>query len=273
MKRLKTQLDDLRDLFERSLTVRCVSEPLASFDNSTHTEIVRGFMEHRDFDVVGVREHGQVIGYVERNTIGGIDERPIGRFARSFDRNDSILADTAPFRELFDHLNEKPRVFVWVAGRVGGIAMRGDLQKTPVRMWLFSLVSLIEMHLLALVREYHVGGSWQKLLPQENLKNANRYFAVNCRANEAMRLEDCLSLGDKFEIVVGSPALRKALMIGSVSKADEFFKQLIKLRDRLAHSQDILHDSRFQLFDLVNESENLLERCERATGNLCEVNE
>ena len=60
MKQLKSSLGDLRRLFTRTITLRDIAEPLVSFDHTQLAGEVRTFMEQREFDVVGVREHGVV---------------------------------------------------------------------------------------------------------------------------------------------------------------------------------------------------------------------
>jgi hypothetical protein len=61
MKQLKSSLTDLRRLFARAITLRDIAEPLVSFDHGQPANEVRAFMERREYDVVGVREHGLVV--------------------------------------------------------------------------------------------------------------------------------------------------------------------------------------------------------------------
>jgi len=55
MKHLRSTSSDLRRLFDHSISVREIAEPLASFDADRDAASIRGFMEARNFDVVGVR--------------------------------------------------------------------------------------------------------------------------------------------------------------------------------------------------------------------------
>jgi hypothetical protein len=66
MKHLKSSLRDLRQVFDRSISVRYLAEPFVSFDAQRHAPEVRTFMEARDFDIVGVRQNGAVVGCVCR---------------------------------------------------------------------------------------------------------------------------------------------------------------------------------------------------------------
>src|SRR3989304_8802400 len=69
MKHLKSSLNALRELFEHSITVRHISEPLASFEADHPAAQVLEFMEEKDYDVVGVRKNGLVSGYVRREDL------------------------------------------------------------------------------------------------------------------------------------------------------------------------------------------------------------
>jgi hypothetical protein len=70
MKHLKSSGHDLRTLFSNRITARDVAEALVSFDAEQPARLVTRFMEQRDFDAVGVRQHGSVTGYVLREELG-----------------------------------------------------------------------------------------------------------------------------------------------------------------------------------------------------------
>ena len=71
MKHLKSSLKDLHRLFDRSVTARHLAEPFVSFDGPRQATEVLTFMEEKDFDVVGVRWNGQLVGYVNRDELTG----------------------------------------------------------------------------------------------------------------------------------------------------------------------------------------------------------
>jgi hypothetical protein len=76
--------------------------------------------------------------------------------------------------------------------QVSGIITCGDLQKAPVRMLLFGLVTLLEMNLLRLVRLYYPQDSWQKVLKPDRLEAANKLWHESQQRNEATDLLDYL---------------------------------------------------------------------------------
>ena len=260
MKQLKSSLSDLRRLFARTITLRDIAEPLVSFDLGQLAGEIRTFMEQQEFDVVGVRERGVVTGYATRSDLEG---GAVGRYRRTFAAND-ILPDSEPLLRAFAALREHRHVFITVFGHVGGIVTRGDLQKAPVRLWLFGLVSLLEMQMLRVVRERYPADSWVPLLTDERCVGARRVFAERRRRNEANDLSDCLQLGDKATILMKDRDLFALSGFASKRALETFFKDVGLLRNARAHANDSLSGRWPALVDLVTNLEALLERLEGA---------
>ena len=103
---------------------------------------------------------------------------------------------------------------------------RGDLQKAPVRLWLFGLVSLLEMQMLRVVRERYPADSWVPLLTDERCVGARRVFAERRRRNEANDLSDCLQLGDKATILMKDWDLFALSGFASKRALEMFFKDV-----------------------------------------------
>lgn len=258
MKQLKSSLRDLREVFERGITLKDISEPLASFDADRDASDVRSFLDERDYDIVGVRLEGVAAGYARRsNLISGkladhLEPFPI----------DLTISSTASLLRAFEALLESPYVFVDILGRVGGIVTRGDLQKAPVRMWLFGVISLIEMQMLRILRERHRNHSWQQLISGERLLKANAILEDRRTRNEAIDLADCLQFGDKANILVKDDTIRAILGFSSRAQAQKFFTDLQHLRDDLAHSQDIVSGNRPSTLKLIQNAEDALLKLE-----------
>lgn len=260
MKTIKSSLGDLRRIFDRALALRDIAEPLVSFDGTRSAEEVRTLMEARGFDVVGVRENGVVAGYCAGDELGA---SCLGAFRRSFSTGD-VLADSEPLLGAFEALRERRHVFVTVLGQVGGIVTRGDLQKAPVRLWLFGLVSLLEMQMLRVVRERYPAESWNRLLTVERLEGARRLHEERRRRNEENDLSDCLQLGDKATVLMKDPTLFAVSGFGSKRSAEIFFKEVGLLRNALAHANDVMKGRWPELVDLVSQLEGVLVRLEAA---------
>jgi hypothetical protein len=143
-------------------------------------------------------------------------------------------------------LRYQPRVFVLEGNRVNGIVTCGDLQKAPVRMLLFGLVTLLEMNLLRLVRRYYSGNRWQEVLKSDRLDIAQGLWRESLAKNEATELIDYLQFCDKRDLVLHHPELMQLLGLTSKRGAEKFFKATEQLRNRLAHAQDLTNGSSWQ---------------------------
>lgn len=262
MKHLKSSLEDLRELFEHSITVRHVSEPLASFDSNHLAVQVRRFMEEKDYDVVGVREDGLVSGYAKRGDLSLEDGDQVGIHLVRFKPED-MISESTPLLNVFEALRNSPRVFILILGRVGGIVTKGDLQKAPVRMWLFGLISLIEMQLLRIIRDYYPDDSWKSLISKPRLKKAELLLEDRRKSNEAIGLADCLQFCDKCDIVLKSDELFRLIGFDSKASGERILESMEKdLRNILVHPQDIITGNWPGIADLAAKAEGILHKCE-----------
>lgn len=260
MKHLKSSLSDLRHFFSHTITVRDIAEPLASFDADQEGRDVRAVLEKRNFDVAGVRHEGVTVGFIRRTEI---TDGKLRRSMRDF-ADGSIVPDTAPLSVVFGSLGGHDPAFVTILGKVGAIVSRGDLQKAPVRMWLFSLVSLIEMQLVRLIRDHHPNDSWQPFTSPARIESARKRHRDRQKRNEETQLIDCLQLCDKRDILVKSTVLREAVSLGSKDETRDLLIEVEELRNDLAHANDIIRGRWPGMIDLVARMEALLGAMERA---------
>jgi hypothetical protein len=228
--------DAVKRVFTETFTARDIAEPLASFDADAPSAQLRAFMQARDFDVVGIRSEGRITGYVEKDAL---TEGACGQWRRPFD-DAMVLDDTAPLLQVLMKLNRLPFAFISVLGSVGGIITRADLQKPPVRMWLFGIVTLIEMRCSELIERHCEADGWKKYLSEARLEKAQALLAERSRRDQTLRLVDCLQFSDKGQIIARNEEIRKLTVFPSRRQAEEAIKRLEQLRNNLAHAQDIL---------------------------------
>jgi CBS domain-containing protein len=228
--------EGVRRIFAEGFRVADVAEPLASFDETTPAGDVGRFMDGANFDVVGVRRDGQVWGFVERPLT---DTSPCGIAATPFEVP-AVLPDSAPLSAAVSALAVAPRAFVTAFGRVAGIVTRADMLKPPVRMWLFGMVTLIELRYARLIEQFCPDESWRQYLSEGRLKKAEELLAERRRRHQDLTLLDCLQLSDKGQIVARDERIRRLTIFPSRTRAEEAVKMLEGLRNNLAHAQDIV---------------------------------
>jgi len=260
MKELKSSVADLKEICDHALIVDYIAEPLVSFDSERAAAEVRKFAETKEYDVIGVRRNGLVSGYAETRELA---DSELGDCERTFSAG-QCLSGARSVGEVLEALRANAQVFVLRFGRVDGIITRGDLQKAPVRMWLFGLISLLEMQLLRVIRLWYGEEEWQKLLSDMRIKNARMIHEGRRNRNVQIQLSDCLQFCDKRTIVLKSPEILLALESESKKGTEKLLKDLEDLRDHLAHAQDIVSGRWPELANLAKQAEKLLNASERA---------
>jgi hypothetical protein len=229
-------LESLRRVFNEGFVARDIAEPLVSFDASTAAAEVLALMETRNFDVVGVRKEGVVIGYVERADLCvptcGEDVLPITEA--------TTISETASLADVVLGLVDSPRLFIKFLVTVGGIITMSDLQKPPVRMWAFGMITLIEMRVSRLIELKCQGDSWKQYLSESRLQKAEALMEERRRRNQDIKLIDCLQISDKGQIIARNEDIRRMTRMQSRRQAEQTIKMLESLRNNLAHSQDII---------------------------------
>lgn len=245
----------LRRVFQQAFVVHDIAVPLVSFDETTSAEQLRSHMEAKRFEVVGLRRNGLVAGYVE---LADLKDDQVSYNIKPFDESNVIL-DSMPLAELVLCLRDHRRLFVSIMGQVGGIVSRTDLQKPPVRMWLFGIVTLIEMRFSRMIELYCPDTSWQDFLSAGRIQKAEDLLAERMRRNQDLDLLDCLQFSDKVQIIARNEKLRGLTRFESRRKVEEAATVIEKLRNNLAHSQDIITNDWETIVALAEQLDTVLE--------------
>ncbi len=223
-------------LFAETFTAQDIAEPLASFDRARKAGDVGQILADRGLAVAGVRYRGELVGYALRTDLTP-DAAQLA--VRPF-RVDQILDARAPLSDVAQALIRHDHCFVRAFGQIGGLITRDDMQKPVVRMWLFGIVTIIEMALTEEVRRQHPAGGWKALLSESRLRKAETLQQERLRREQASDLLDCLQLGDKGEIAFRDPDVMDLFALDSRQAAKRFVGDLESLRNNLAHGQDIV---------------------------------
>ncbi len=227
----------LRRVFQQSFSVHDVAEPLASFDAATPCRDIRRMMEKRRYEIAGVRTDGIITGYIELADLDR-DSNRCGDRAKPFEP-ERLIDDTASLVELVLQLRDHRRLFVRVFGNVGGGVSRSDLEKPAVRMWLFGMITLIEMRFARMIERHCPEAEWRELLSVKRIEKAESLRAERLRRNQSPTLLDCLQFADKAQIVARKPDLRSRTRMQSRRRIEDVARRLEKLRNHLAHVQEI----------------------------------
>ena len=200
---------------------------------------MRRLLEARELDLVGVRRDGLVRGYAVREEL---TRGSCGDHLHAFGPDD-LVASTASLQEVIRSLDVNLRCFVTQLDEVSAIVTLDDLEKPPVRMFLFGMIGLFEMIATRRIAERLPDGRWERLVAPGRLEKARLLQAERARRGRRVELLDCLQLSDRGQLLLELPGFLEALRplgIDSRKGALRALKELEALRNDLAHAQDIV---------------------------------
>jgi len=225
--------------FARAFSARDVAEPLRSFDAVCSAPDVAEQLKALGVDVAGVRRDGEVVAYVR---VGDLVHGTVGEAARPFARDQIVDAESS-LTEVIGVLTRYQHGFVRALSSVAGTVTRRDVEKPIARMWLFGMITLVELQLVERIRQRWPDGSWEALVPAARLGKARELNGERSRRGQTCELLDCLQLGDKAGILISAPEELAWLGFDSRKAAKRVVKEFESLRNNLAHAQDIVtHD-------------------------------
>ena len=225
----------IQRLFNDAFTARDIAEPLVSFDRDKDPRRVLEVLEKQGASVAGVRREGLVNGYIRREDIAaGLTLEQARRFSP-----DQVVAGDAGLPEVVEVLTRHHHCFVTGLGTVNGLVTRSEMEKPLVRMWLFGMITMLEMRLTELIERRWPGESWTGLLSRGRLEKARQLQQERSRRGQQVSLLDCLQFSDKGHLVIKDPEYFARLGLQSKSQAQTLIRALESLRNNLAHSQPI----------------------------------
>lgn len=234
-RRTGTRFKSIKQLFIENVTAKCIYEPLLSCPASSMSGEAKEALHIRDFDVAGVKEtkDGPVIGYVKTDEIGDGELREyIIKIEHGL-----LISDSTPIADIFTVLNNSNFAFVISGNQVTGIITKADINKPPVRIYLFGAISLLEMHLNLWITHFFQDNSWVDQIPEGRMETAKGIYDQRKGNNQELTLLECLQLCDKRDLLLKSDGFLNEFEFSKNS-----FRSLLnraeRIRNELAHSQN-----------------------------------
>jgi hypothetical protein len=252
----------VRRLFTEGFQIADVAGPLASFDAETPGPAVAAAMDRDGLAVVGVRSGGRVAGYVGRDGLGA---GPCGDARREFSAG-ALLPGSAPLAAAVRVLAGEPLAFVTAFGEVAGVVAREDFEEPAARMWLFGMVTLVELRYTRLIAELCPGDAWREYLSEGRLRKAEELKAERTRRHRPVGLLECLQLSDKGQIVARNEEIRGRTVFASRKQVEEAIRLLEGLRNDLAHAQEVVAANWDAIVQLTGHLDRALDAGGRQAG-------
>jgi len=263
---MKFNLEQIQDVWSHSLTAETIAEPIMVISCSDDMSKAIELKAEKRFDILGLKnDSDRVVGYIEVNdSLEGLCEE----HCQTFDI-ESLVSTQTPLKDCMSHIANKKRLFVLGNNGVEGIITLADLHKQPVRMLLFSMVSLLDMTMSKLIKIHYPNDSWCDELTEGRLIKAQELYDERKKKGQEIDIGDCLQLCDKSCILLKTD-IREAWKFESKAKAKDFFKDITTLRDNLAHSQENICSDIPTVISLCNIAEDLIETSINIIGRCLE---
>ena len=201
-------------------------------------DIARPLLFFEEMPVIGtyvngygvLLENGQPSAYFNLNSSDRIPQE--FTHAICLDQQVSLL-------DALHHLAENDVVFLKTLDQVNAYITADDVQKAPVRMWLFGLLTIVEMFLTELIKENFKDERWRQNISSSRYDKTVQTLEERRRRGQQPDFVNCLQLSDKIEIVAKDEKVRTEYDLGSKTQLRKNGKLLEQLRNSLAHSQPI----------------------------------
>ncbi len=223
-------------LFTEAFSAQDISEPVRSFDALRSSAEILSLMELHDLDFVCLRKLGVICGYVKQEDLHG---KLCGDHIRPFRPGQTISADSS-LVDVIHILTLQRYGFITILGEVAGYFCRNDINKPVVRMWLFGIITFIEMEVLKTIIEHFPDGSWKPAITDDRLELALNLQNERERRGQQCELLDCLQFPDKIKILISKKETLESLGFDSRRNAKKVIKEIESLRNNLSHAQDIV---------------------------------
>lgn len=235
IRRRGTRFDDLKKIFIDNVTAKNIYEPLLCCYIDSESQEVKNDLQKREFDVAGVKEKNdrKVIGYVIRDEI---KTGPIKKYLKIIS-HDLLISDSTPLAEIFSLLSKNDFTFIIYGNNIKGIITKADINKPPVRIYIFGIISLLEMHLNFWINFYFKDNCWIKEIQIDRVNNARRLYEERKGNNQDLTLLECMQLCDKRDLLLKSDSFLKKFKFTN-NKFETLLKRIEKLRNDLVHSQN-----------------------------------
>lgn len=220
MKSAKNAMDRLRLLFEEQITVMTIAENLKVFDLNSFREE----MEAGNFNTAVIFHEGEWMKF----DVGDDEPSPVSE--------DELMPESKPLLMAFRMLLEKRRFFIPdEKGDLQYVVTRTDLDKIPLRIGVFGLISLLETHLKEIMRRFIP--DWEESLSENRLQQATKLYEWKKERGEEIDLVQCLQFGDLGSVFSKMQRFRKFEPDFSRDDWVNMMNGIGRLRDALAHSQ------------------------------------
>jgi hypothetical protein len=174
------------------------------------------------------------VAEIDTNSSPHVKKRPL--------ELDDLLASRTTLGELIQRLALRRFYFLLMGGELRQIVTVSDLNRLPVRVFLFTLLSHLEGILVDLILEELSDDRWRDMLSERQRAKASELYAEKRAVDIDTRPIDCTTLTNKLEIIAKHPSLRKRFGAETRREFEQYAQPVKELRNRLAHGMEPIEE-------------------------------
>lgn len=228
------------ETLHRGLTVDLIATPRTELETCRPDETISKVQERnvRGYDYLPVERDGSIIGLFHAKKFmgdAGTDDIVDQRMDSLSDAN--LIGAEASILDFLQEVDSKPFRLVVSGGGIDGLVAWSDLQKLPVRVTLFSLITGFELMMSTAIRNrYPDTDGWLQHL------SCGRRRGVEERIQERQGNDSDIHPLLETEFCDKATILRKVYSFQGSSKAvKRLLKRIERLRNKVAHASEYLH--------------------------------
>lgn len=208
-RRKGTKFEALKRIFVDNVTAKTIYEPLLCCPADSRAEHAKEALKLREFDTAGVKETegGEIIGYVVTDEL---EEGEVKEYLKKIEP-DHLISDSAPIADIFAAFTNREFSFILYGKHIIGIITKADINKPPVRIYLFGIISLFEMHLNSCINHFYPNDSWESEVSEKRIKDAHDTYEQRKGNSQDLSLLECLQFCDKRDLLGKSKDFRNEL--------------------------------------------------------------
>jgi len=228
---------------------------------------ILGVMDTKNYDIMPVKEDDRFIGYIERSLLEKMKQIGLAMQVIKFD---IIVSSNTSIDKVINLFQKSRFFFVNRANDLVGLVTYADLDKIPVRIWLFILISKFEILLLQLIKKFYKKSLWLNELTPLRRRKITDLLNEKRKHDIDVSLEDCLNLGDLIELLERDGGLRSFVGYETRNSCSQEMSGLDHLRNNVVHPSNSLvnsYDGVKKLNERIGRLQQAMKRVESALEN------
>lgn len=227
-----------------SLTASMMMTPrkeLCSFRLREKASNVLEEMEAHNFDVAAVTENGNVQWFVQRKALKAQNSSILLKEVAESIMVKYVISEQTKIEELLDLLTKQDFFFVIGKKEVTGLITYADLNRRPVKLLFYLLISELEARLIEMIKHRfpQITDSFKHLRPAQKME-IEGYLKGSRRGDSEISVEQYFSTSHVVTIVVEDSTLREQLGYSSKKQARKNLDPIVSLRNKIMHPRSLI---------------------------------